>query len=64
MDDTINYLKNYGVYLLKEGETHDHIMSKNLTQTLHTGEKVAVTATAGMLWIDVEGVGVSLLIYY
>lgn len=55
MDDTINYLKSSGVYLLKKGEVHEKIMSANLTQTVHEGSEKAVTATAGMLWIDVEG---------
>jgi len=60
MDATINSLKSSGVYLLKEGETHEQIMSKNNHTMLATAEdgtekEVAVTATAGMLWMDIEG---------
>ena len=55
MDDTINYLSASGVRLLRDKETHDIVMGMNSTQTLHSGEKIDVTSTAGMLWIDVEG---------
>jgi len=61
MDDAINNLQWNGVYLLKKGETHDEIMSRgnHTVQAKHpvegTLKDVAVTATVGMLWIDVEG---------
>jgi len=60
MDQTINCLKNNGVYLLQEGESHEEVMSRaNHTMKAFADDgsanEVAVTATAGMLWIDVEG---------
>ena len=55
MDDTINSLKASGIYMLKHNELHKEIMKVNRTQTLTSGEHIPVTATAGMIWIDVEG---------
>lgn len=67
MDDTINSLAAAGVRVLRstgegenqEKETNLSVLGNgtdtSLFQTLHSGEKVGVSATAGMLWIDVEG---------
>ena len=65
MDDTINSLAASGVYLLQNDEKHDDIMSQysNSTTKLLSdadGQHVDVTATAGMLWIDVEGTQVTI----
>lgn len=50
MDDTINSLKSAGVALLADGLSHEEYTA----QHNHTGA-APLTATAGMLWIDVEG---------
>lgn len=42
MDDTINYLAQHKVTMLKEGELRE---SSNST----------LGATVGMLWLDIEG---------
>ena len=55
MDATINSLKASGVYLLKANETHEEVQLRSDHHQLVGREKVAVTATAGMIWIDVEG---------
>lgn len=60
MDDTINSLAANGVYMLKNDEKHEEIMAKysNSTEKLlmdANGQHVDLTATAGMLWLDVEG---------
>ena len=67
MDDTINSLAASGVYLLQNDEKHDDIMSQysNSTTKLLSdadGQHVDVAATAGMLWIDVEGTQVTIII--
>jgi hypothetical protein len=55
MDATINGLRSSGVAFLQPGETHEDVMNNVELHANRTLGDAKLTATYGMLWIDVEG---------